>query len=568
MNFRRSVEIGAVLTIGALLPAATRAQGFGDYPVIYRPAKDAKDLRAVLFNWTWYMGMLHGVDEHELIASLEYQGKGTIQVDGQPCTLTKYRVSTSYQTPGQRVQYTCTRPNGQTVSSVEVVSGHYAWNEDIAGAEIVAGKGKATPMPGAVEERLIRLWASPQGAPKAAIAGAVPGAEMGANPGTLLKDGVDKAGETSLSWQAGKAVVTYPIPGVPGAIATATLNEKYMADRVVVKQGSKTTEFNYGDYQDWNNPLNKVDVLYAGKMTERSNGAVVRDLTTVQTETGSVYVVLPVPGSVGAASSAVKTAAKTSEASASGETPRMANGHPDLTGNWNFNAMNWRYGNRRCGPTQQEGCSRALNQTMDFEFEAPSRYGPNRPLYKPEFWDKVQQLDMWTNKEDPVMTCQPLGVPREGPPRRIVQSANDVVFFYGEYVDGGGGYGEYRVIPTDDRKHDPKRALESTYFGYTVGRWEGDTLVLDSISFVDSTWLARGGFFHSDQMHVIEKLTRQGGDQMRYEVTVDDPEVLAEPWVMTLRTLRLNTSPDAGILRERGNCEVYEVKDITSQIRH
>jgi hypothetical protein len=564
---RTSIAIGFVLTIGALVPAAARAQGFGDYPVIYRPAKGAKDLRAVLFNWTWYMGMLRGVDEHELVSSLEYQGKGSIQVDGQPCTLTKYRVSTSYQTPGQRVQYTCTRPNGQTYSTVEVVSGQYAWNEDIAGAEIIAGKGKATPMPGTVEERLIRLWASPQGAPKAAIA-SLPNATLGANPGALLKDGVDKAGETSVSWEGDKPVVTFPIPGVPGAIASATLNDKYMAERVVVKQGSKTTEFTYGDYQDWNNPLNKVDALYAGKMMERHDGAVVRDLTTVQTETGSVYVVMPVPASVRAAihvAAQQPAAPKTLEAS--GETPRMANGHPDLTGNWNYNAMNWRYGNRRCDPTQQEGCSRALNQTMDFEFEAPSRFGPNRPLYKPEYWDKVQELDMWTNKEDPVMSCQPLGVPREGPPRRIVQSANDVIFFYGEYVDGGGGYGEYRVIPTDDRKHDPKKAIESTYMGYTVGRWEGDTLVLDSISFVDTTWLARGGFFHSDQMHVIEKLTRKGNNIL-YEVTVDDPESLVEPWVMTPRTLTLSTFPDAGLLRERGNCEVYETKDISSQIRH
>ena len=563
-----SIAISFVLTISALAPATARAQGFGDYPVIYRPAKDAKDLRAVLFNWTWYMGMLRGVDEHELISSLEYQGKGVIQMDGQPCTLTKYRVSTNYQIPGQRVQYTCTRSNGQTYSNVEVVSGQYAWNEDRAGAEIVPGKGKATPMPGAVEERLISLWASPQGAPKAAIAGVAPTAERGANPGTLLKDGVDKVGETSLSWEGGMPVVTFPIPGVPGAIATATLSAKYMAERVVVKQGSKTTEFTYGDYQDWNNPLNKVDALYAGKMAERHDGAVVRDLTTVQTETGSVYVVMPVPASVRAAihvAAPEPPAPKTLEAS--GETPRMANGHPDLTGNWSFNAMNWRYGNRRCDPTQQEGCSRALNQTMDFEFEAPSRFGPNRPLYKPEYWDKIQQLDMWTNKEDPVMTCQPLGVPREGPPRRIVQSANDIIFFYGEYVDGGGGYGEYRVIPTDDRKHDEKKAIESTYMGYTVGRWEGDTLVLDSISFVDATWLARGGFFHSDQMHVIEKLTRQG-NKILYEVTVDDPESLVEPWVMTPRTLTLSTFPDAGLLRERGNCEVYEIKDITSQIRH
>src|SRR5580692_2399067 len=176
-----SIAAGFVLTTSALAPVPARAQGFGDYPVIYRPAKGAKDLRVVLFNWTWYMGMLRGVDEHELISSLEYQGKGAIQVDGQPCTLTKYRVSTSYQTPGQRVQYTCTRSNGQTYSSVEVVSGQYAWNEDIAGAEIIPGKGKASPMPGAVQERLIRLWASPQGAPKAAIAGLAPAAQLGAN---------------------------------------------------------------------------------------------------------------------------------------------------------------------------------------------------------------------------------------------------------------------------------------------------------------------------------------------------------------------------------------------------
>jgi hypothetical protein len=70
---------------------------------------------------------------------------------------------------------------------------------------------------------------------------------------------------------------------------------------VVVKQGSTTTEFTYGDYQDWNNPLNKIGVLYAGKIVERRNGAVLRDLTTNVTETGNVYVVAPVPASVQAA---------------------------------------------------------------------------------------------------------------------------------------------------------------------------------------------------------------------------------------------------------------------------
>src|SRR5258705_3546802 len=150
----------------------------------------------------------------------------------------------------------------------------------------------------AVQERLVRLWASPQGAPKAAALGVNEKSEWGANPATLLQDGVTMAGKTSVAWEGGKPVVTFPIPGVPGATATATLDAKYMAERVVVKNGSATTEFAYGDYTDWNNPLNKVEVLYAGKLTERRNGAVVRDVTTKETETGSVYVVMPVPASV------------------------------------------------------------------------------------------------------------------------------------------------------------------------------------------------------------------------------------------------------------------------------
>ena len=92
-------------------------------------------------------------------------------------------------------------------------------------------------------------------------------------------------------------------------------------------------------------------------------------------------------------------------------------------------------------------------------------------------------------------------------------------------------------------------------------------MVLESIAFVDTTWLARGGFFHSDQMKVTEKFTRQG-NQIRYDVTVEDPEVLAEPWVMTPKIMRLNANADAGLLPERGHCKDYELEDITSQIRH
>ena len=580
MAFRRG-RIGLAVVLGTVLaiavPPTAGAQGRGGGPPLFTPAADAKDAKSVLYNWASHMGMLRGVEEHELAVSLEYQGNGTMQVEGQPCTLKKYRVSTNYQAPGQRTQIECTRPNGQTYSNIEVVNGVYAWNEDIAGAEIMAGKGKATPMPAAVPERLIRLWAGPQGALKAAMAGAgISLMAMDRDLGRLLQADSTTIGQTSVAWEGGKPVITFPIPGVAGATAKATLDKRYMAERVVVTNGSATTEFVYGDYQDWNNPLNKIEAYYAGKITERRGGSVVRDLTTVQTETGSVYVVLPVPASVRAAITPGQAAPartllpsdRTVSLQSKDPTPRLANGKPDLSGNWGGGGMNWRYGNRRCGPTQLEGCSPQWNQTMDFEFEAPSRFGPNRPLYKPEHWDKVQQLDMWTNKEDPVMTCQPLGIPRHGSPRRVIQSANDIVFFYSQYADGGGGQGEYRIVPIDGRKHDERQTRTTTYMGYTVGHWEGDSLVLDSIAFNDFTWLARGGFFHSDEMRVVERFTRQG-NEILYEVTVEDPVVLVEPWVMTPRIMRLNANENAGLLPERGNCDVaYEKDAIETQIRH
>ena len=596
--FGTSVAIAVALTISApssaiaQAPAAAPAQGGGGAQgggrggrgaaPQYTPAPGAKDLKAVLFNWAWYMGMLRSSEERDLIMSLEYQGKGAMQVDGQPCNVTKYRTSISYQTSGERIQITGTRPNGQSCSNFEVLSGAYAWNEDIPGAELVAGKGKATPMPATVEERMIRLWASPQGAFKAAFAGTSDPPQMAPRPQQVPAD-VMTAGKTSVAWEGNKPVVTFPIPGVPNATATATLDAKFMAERVVVKNGANTYQFTYSDYRDWNNPLNPAEAFYAGKMTERKNGAVVRDITTTLTETGQMYVVMPVPASVKAAIKPTNqppnwtlTSPAAATQTASVVTPRLANGKPDMTGIWSPPPLLITgSGNRRCGPTQVPGgglnpdigCKTPQdNFWLDYEWISPSRFGPSRPVYKPEFWDKVQELDQWTNKYDPIMTCQPMGIPREGTPRRIFQTANDITMLY-TTSDYGGGNREFRVIPTDGRKHDPKKAIEATYMGYTVGSWEGDTLVLDSISFVDTTWLGRGGLFHSANMHIVEKFTRKG-DEILYEITVEDPDVLVEPWVMEPRTLRPNGAADAGLVAERAYCEVYETGHIVTQMRH
>ena len=545
----------------------------------YTPAPGARDLRSVLFNWGWHMGMLRGDQELDLIASLEYQGKGTVQVNGQPCNVTKYRTSINYQTSGERVQITGTRPNGQSCNTIEVLGGAYAWNEDIPGAELIKGKGKATPMAAATRERMIRLWANPQGALKSALGGIQDPPLFSVRPATQVPADVMTAGKTSVAWEGAKPVVTFAIPGVPGATGTATLDAKFMAEKVVVKDGANTTEFTYSDYRDWNNPLHPAEAFYAGRMIERLNGAVVRDVTTTLTETGQMYVVMPVPASVKAAIKPTlqppnwvyafrQQAPPVQAAAAEVPTPRMANGKPDMTGNWGGGGQGPPGGgNRRCGPTQTRCKEPNDNFVVDYAWISPSRYwmGQNGPIYKPEYWDKVQELDMWTNKYDPVMTCQPLGLPRQGTPARIIQTDRDIIFFYRQYADYGGGNTEFRDIPIDGRKHNDNQARQATYFGYTVGNWEGDTLVLDSISFVDSTWLGRGGLFHSGDMRIVEKLTRKG-NEILYEMTIYDPESFVEPWVMPARTLRLGGGD--GLIAERAHCEVYETADITNQMRH
>jgi len=298
-----------------------------------------------------------------------------------------------------------------------------------------------------------------------------------------------------------------------------------------------------------------------------------------------MYVTVPVPQSVKAAIKptnqppnwTLPTQAPLAQTAAV-VTPRRADGKPDLSGAWggSFNPIGGG-GSRRCGPTQsKEICKIPMdNFWVDYEWLSPWRFGVyGHPVYKPEYWDKIQELDQWTNKYDPVMTCIPLGLPRHGTPRRIIQTDKDVVFFYGENADYGGGANEYRDIPTDGRKRTPRQESLPTYYGQSVGTWQGDTLVIDSISFNDATWLGRGGFIHSGSMHIVEKLTRVG-NELRYDMTIEDPEVFVEPWVMPTRVLALAGEGGGGgnfgfdgIQPERASCEVYEEGNVTIQSRH
>jgi hypothetical protein len=246
-------------------------------------AAEAGDVAGVIFNWRWYTGMLRGNQEIESVATLEVRkSTGTIHVDGQPCALQNYRASINYQVWGMRAEYTCTLPNGQSRRGIEVVSaqkadGIYAWDEDVVGAGLTAGRGTATPRPEALHERLIRLWVGPQGAVKAAHMG-----------GTATK----------VALERGKPVITFPIPGLEGAIAKATLNGENQAERVEVRHGNTLTELLYEKYDDYNPADDKVDGLLPGHIVEKRNGATVLDLNIVETHVGNMYVVMPVPASV------------------------------------------------------------------------------------------------------------------------------------------------------------------------------------------------------------------------------------------------------------------------------
>jgi hypothetical protein len=255
----------------------------------------------------------------------------------------------------------------------------------------------------------------------------------------------------------------------------------------------------------------------------------------------------------------------------SAQTPRLSDGKPDLSGLWarlerndeGFTQKADESGNlvrlfpsRRCAPNQV-GCRENTNQNNDYEFTG--RIDTNRPVYKPEYWDRVQFLDYDTNFSDPMFRCQPLGVPRVGPPTKIIQTANEVIFLY------SGRDHDYRIIPTDGRGHDSDAF--PAYFGDSVGRWEGDTLVIDVVSRNDTTWLAgTGGFFHTYDLHVVERL-RRDGDTLTYDVTVEDPNVLLQPWVLKTRQLKLNANPKATIA-EGLPCRDYDAEITVSRIRH
>jgi hypothetical protein len=98
-------------------------------------------------------------------------------------------------------------------------------------------------------------------------------------------------------------------------------------------------------------------------------------------------------------------------------------------------------------------------------------------------------------------------------------------------------------LPLDNRKRDENDYQFSTFNGMGLARWDGDTLVVDSVGFGERTWLGWEGYFHTDKMEVTERFTRVG-DLLYNNFTVNDPDVLMEPWTSYTYVRRLNANPN------------------------
>lgn len=142
---------------------------------------------------------------------------------------------------------------------------------------------------------------------------------------------------------------------------------------------------------------------------------------------------------------------------------------------------------------------------------------------------KKENLENWLDR-DPELKCFQPGIPRAmylPYPFEIVQGATKIQMIY-EFANA------QRTIHLNRMEEYPNIG----WMGYSVGSWEGDTLVVDVSAFNDATWFDRAGNFHSDALHVVERINLRNPDVMQYEATIEDPQVFTRPWKISMPIYR------------------------------
>jgi hypothetical protein len=207
---------------------------------------------------------------------------------------------------------------------------------------------------------------------------------------------------------------------------------------------------------------------------------------------------------------------------------RMADGKPNLNGIWAANnTANWdiQTHQARQGPVVALGAA----------FSVPAGLGVvegDEIPYKPEAIAKRDENARNWMANDPEVKCYLPGIPRATYmpyPFQIVQSTgtNDILITY-EFASAS------RVVHMSTSQESPT----DTWMGWSNGRWDGDTLVVDVRNFVDQTWFDRAGNYHSDALHVVERYTPLTPDIIQYEATIEDPNVFTRAWKMSMPLYR------------------------------
>jgi hypothetical protein len=229
--------------------------------------------------------------------------------------------------------------------------------------------------------------------------------------------------------------------------------------------------------------------------------------------------------------------------------PRLANGKPDLNGVWQaLNEANFDIQLHvarpamalRAGPYGQVPAAAvvALGAVGAVPPGVGVVEGDELP-YRPEaLATKRENQANWLTR-DPEIKCYLPGVPRATYmpyPFQIVHSASSLLIAY-----------EYAGAVRDVFMTDPGPAPVDSWMGQSVGRWDGDTLVVDVTGLNDQTWFDRSGNFHSDALHVVERYTRTSRDVIAYEATIEDPKVYSRPWKMSMALYR-RQEPNAQLM--------------------
>jgi hypothetical protein len=168
------------------------------------------------------------------------------------------------------------------------------------------------------------------------------------------------------------------------------------------------------------------------------------------------------------------------------------------------------------------------------------RMNSNGLLANPDQAGKVAPFQPWAKglyeyrqrmllKDDPMLSC----LPPAGP--RMFQVAHGVQFLEQPerrrvFVMSGGGNRNWRLIYLDGRALPQSEDVTPTYWGYSSGRWEGDTLVVESNAFNERFWFSNGGLPHAESLRLTERFSRPDFNTLRYEVRVDDPGTYTRPW--------------------------------------